>query len=81
MCIMEEILHKPKNPRQLALALDVDYSTIRHSLRVLEKNRILYLPEKKYAGAYVPTAEFESMREQYNELRKTHVCDRHKVKA
>ena len=48
MCIVESIMTKPKNPRELALELDMDYSTIRHSLRVLEKNRIVWVKDKKY---------------------------------
>ena len=43
MRIVESIIRRPKNPNMLKVELVMDYSTIRHNLRVLEKNRIVVL--------------------------------------
>jgi len=76
ICIVESILEKPKNPRELALEFNVDYSTIRHSLRVLEKNRIVWTPEEGYGAKYTVTPEFEGVRDQFEEIQKNHTCSR-----
>jgi predicted MarR family transcription regulator len=81
ICIVESILAKPKNPRQIALELDVDYSTVTHSLRVLEKNRIVYTGKRKYGAPYMATPEFEAMRAEFERIREKHVCMKRKVKA
>lgn len=74
LCIVDSLLEKPKNPRELAQELDMDYSTIRHSLRVLEKNRLVYAPKKKYGAEYLVTPEFTGMKERYDELKDERSC-------
>ncbi len=77
MCIVDALIRKSMNPRELSLKFDMDYSTIRHSLRVLEKNRIVFAPKKgKYAAKYRPTPEFESMKEEYEDLKKYKTCNK-----
>lgn len=76
MCIVDSLLRKCKNPRELALELKVDYSTVTHSLRVLEKNRIVFVPEKKYGAKYRPTPEFKAMRAEYEDLKRFRTCGR-----
>lgn len=76
MCIVEHLLKKPENARQLSLDLGVDYSTITHSLRVLEKNRLAYAPEKGYGAKYVLTPEFLTMQDEFEKLRRLHTCIR-----
>lgn len=76
MCIVEHLLEKSQNARQLSLDLGVDYSTITHSLRVLEKNSIVYAPEKGYGAKYVLTPEFLSMQQEFGELQRLHTCVR-----
>jgi len=74
MCIVETLLEKPMNPRELSLKFKLDYSTIRHSLRVLEKNRIVYVPEQKYGAKYRTTPEFEGMMDEFKILQEKHEC-------
>ena len=76
MCIVDSLLEKPKNPRELALELDMDYSTITHSLRVLEKNRIVFVPEKKYGANYRIAPEFKSELEKFEALKAHQECTR-----
>ncbi|MDD9953261.1 MAG: winged helix-turn-helix domain-containing protein [Candidatus Woesearchaeota archaeon] len=78
MCIIDSLMRKPKNPRELSVEFELDYSTIRHSLRVLEKNRIIYSDGKKYGAKYMITPEFDNA--EYEELQKCQTCTRHKGK-
>lgn len=51
--ILELLRRSPHNPNQLALALGVDYRTIRHHLRILEQNGLIRRPVgNKYAAPY-----------------------------
>lgn len=74
MCIVDAIIKKPMNPRELALKFKMDYSTIRHSLRVLEKNRIVWTEQKKYGAKYSTTPEFEGLKEEYEKLKEKQTC-------
>jgi len=68
MRIIDTVLKHPMNANQLKEALTLDYSTIRHSLRVLEKNRLLMAEDGKYGVRYKPTIEFENVRQEYDLL-------------
>lgn len=74
MCIVESLLAKPKNARQLSLDLGMDYSTIRHSLKVLEKNRVVFVKEDKYGAKYRITPEFKGMKDEYEKLKSLQTC-------
>ena len=74
MCIVDALIQKPQNARELALKLKMDYSTIRHSLRVLEKNRIVWSGDAKYAKKYCITPEFEGMMDEYKQLKTKQTC-------
>jgi predicted transcriptional regulator len=76
MCLVDSIKKRPKNARELANQFCIDYSTARHSLRVLEKNRIIYSEDKKYGAKYKIAPEFEGMLEEYDALKKHNVCDK-----
>ena len=54
----------------------MDYSTIRHSLRVLEKNRIVWTPEEGYGAKYDVTPEFEGMKEEFEKIQEQHACSK-----
>jgi DNA-binding transcriptional ArsR family regulator len=57
--IIETLKETPQNANQLATALKMDYRTIRHHLKVLEKNRIITTAGEGYGTTYFlsPTME------------------------
>ncbi len=67
MRIVELLRNHPYNAHQLKKELDVDYSTIRHNLRVMEKNRLVSV-QKGYGAVYELSPEFELMLEDYDLL-------------
>jgi len=50
--IIEILKETPQNANQLATALKMDYRTIRHHLKVLEKNRIITTAGEGYGTTY-----------------------------
>lgn len=66
--ILEELATSPQNAHRLAEALSLDYRTVRHHLRLLEKNGLVTRPVgDAYAAPYelAPqlTARFDVIRE------------------
>jgi DNA-binding transcriptional ArsR family regulator len=50
--IIETLKETPQNANQLATALKMDYRTIRHHLKVLEKNKIVTTAGEGYGTTY-----------------------------
>ena len=50
--IIEALKATPQNANQLATALGMDYRTIRHHLKVLEKNKIITTAGEGYGTTY-----------------------------
>ena len=50
--IIEILKETPQNANQLANQLEMDYRTIRHHLKVLEKNRIITTAGEGYGTTY-----------------------------
>jgi DNA-binding transcriptional ArsR family regulator len=50
--IIETLKETPKNANQLATQLGMDYRTIRHHLKVLEKNRMVTTVGEGYGTTY-----------------------------
>ena len=50
--IIEILKETPQNANQLATQLGMDYRTIRHHLKVLEKNRIVTAAGEGYGTTY-----------------------------
>ncbi|TRO54383.1 ArsR family transcriptional regulator [Candidatus Bathyarchaeota archaeon] len=50
--IIETLKETPQNANQLATQLGMDYRTIRHHLKVLEKNRIVTTAGEGYGTTY-----------------------------
>jgi DNA-binding transcriptional ArsR family regulator len=50
--IIEILKETPQNANQLATVLKMDYRTIRHHLKVLEKNRIITTAGEGYGITY-----------------------------
>ena len=52
MLILSSIRQEPRNAQQLSEALKLDYTTIRHHLRMLETNRLVLTEGDKYGKLY-----------------------------
>jgi DNA-binding transcriptional ArsR family regulator len=50
--IIEALKETPQNANQLANHLGMDYRTIRHHLKVLEKNRLITIVGEGYGTTY-----------------------------
>jgi len=50
--IVYALREQPRNAQQLSEQLGLDYTTVRHHLSVLEKNRILLTEGEKYGKVY-----------------------------
>ncbi len=57
--IVGVLREEPRNAQQLALALGMDYSTIRHHLKVLQQNRLVESSGDHYGQVYSVTAVVE----------------------
>ena len=54
------IREQPRNAQQLSQALGLDYTTVRHHLRVLETNKIVLTEGDKYGRVYFVSEGMES---------------------
>jgi len=57
--IIKALRETPQNANQLASLLEKDYRTIRHHLKVLEKNRIITSAGDRYGTTYFLSPEME----------------------
>jgi len=57
--IISSLKESPQNANQLANVVGKDYRTIRHHLKVLEKNKIIMSAGNKYAATYFLSPEME----------------------
>jgi len=57
--IIGSLKESPQNANQLANVVGKDYRTIRHHLKVLEKNKIIMSAGNKYAATYFLSPEME----------------------
>jgi len=48
------------NANQLADQLKLDYTTVRHHMRILEENRLVVVTGRKYAVTYFISPELEA---------------------
>ena len=53
--LLRAIDERPRNANKLAEALDLDYTTVRHHLDVLEENNIVTSSGDDYGAVYLPT--------------------------
>lgn len=58
--ILFAIRQEPRNAQQLSQALKLDYTTIRHHLRVLETNRLIITEGEKYGKLYFISEAMEA---------------------
>lgn len=55
--ILRALDEEPRNANQLAEALDLDYTTIRHHLEVLMNNNVLTNSGNDYGAVYMPSGQ------------------------
>lgn len=59
---------KPLNINELATRLSMDYTSIQHHIRVLQKAGLIQSPGKKYRNAYALSAALRDNRQILDEL-------------
>jgi len=68
--IIKALKAKPQNANQLANLLKLDYRTIRHHLKVLQKNRIITSAGDRYGITYFLSPEMEENYAVFEEIMK-----------
>jgi len=68
--IIKALKEKPQNANQLATLLKMDYRTIRHHLKVLEKNKIITSVGERYGTTYFLSVEMEENYALFEEIMK-----------
>jgi DNA-binding transcriptional ArsR family regulator len=53
--ILLALRERPRNPNQLANALDLNYDTVRHHLDVLAENGVVRASGDEYGAVYLPS--------------------------
>lgn len=53
--LLRALDERPRNPNQLAEALDLDYKTVRHHLEVLVEHDVVERSGEEYGAIYLPT--------------------------
>ena len=67
--IIKELLIKPQNTNQLSKKLNLDFKTIQHHLKVLEKNKfVIYKGGGGFAKIYFPSQMLEENIESFNKI-------------
>jgi DNA-binding transcriptional ArsR family regulator len=66
--IIETLRENPQNANQLANSLEMDYRTIRHHLRLLQKNRIITSTGDGYGNTYFLSMELEENYDLFEEI-------------
>ncbi|PVX23043.1 MAG: ArsR family transcriptional regulator [Candidatus Bathyarchaeum sp.] len=57
--ILESLRENPQNANQLANSLEMDYRTIRHHLKILQKNRLTVSTGEGYGTTYFLSTDLE----------------------
>jgi predicted transcriptional regulator len=67
--IIKELLIKPQNTNQLSKKLNLDFKTIQHHLKVLEKNKfVIYKGGGGFAKIYFLSQMLEENIESFNKI-------------
>lgn len=69
--LIQAIQERPRNPNQLAEALDLDYTTIRYHLDVLVENNVLEASGDDYGAVYLLTDQVQTHEETLEEIIQT----------
>ena len=66
--IIEKIMNNPMNANELAKELDMDYKTVRHHLKILEKNSLISSMGEEYGKMYFISELLEENINYFNEI-------------
>jgi len=66
--ILEELFKQPHNANDLSNVLKLDYKTIRHHLKVLEKNNLVTSTGSGYGQMYFPSDLLENNSDVFYEI-------------
>lgn len=69
--LLEAIDERPRNANQLAEALDLDYTTVRHHLDRLVENNVVRATENDYGAVYLLTDNARSHWDTIEEIMET----------
>ncbi|MFB6137239.1 MAG: winged helix-turn-helix domain-containing protein [Halobacteriaceae archaeon] len=69
--ILRALDERPRNPNQVAEALDLDYTTVRHHLDVLCDNNVTRSTGDEYAAAYLLTDQVRDHRDVLEDIFET----------
>jgi DNA-binding transcriptional ArsR family regulator len=78
--VLQAIREQPRNAQQLSQILSLDYTTVRHHLRVLEQNRIVLTEGDKYGKLYFVSENMESNWGKLEEILRKTVPEKEKNK-
>jgi DNA-binding transcriptional ArsR family regulator len=68
--VLFAVREQPRNAQQLAELLQLDYTTVRHHLKVLEQNKILITEGENYGKLYFVTEAMEASWPKLDEILK-----------
>jgi predicted transcriptional regulator len=66
--ILEALFNQPRNANELASVLNLDYKTIRHHLKIMEKNNLVTHTGSGYGMMYFPSDLLEKNIEYFHEI-------------
>lgn len=66
--IVRALRQEPRNAQQLSVALELDYTTVRHHLRVLVQNHLLETGGERYGQVYFLGPRLEERWTDFEEL-------------
>jgi DNA-binding transcriptional ArsR family regulator len=66
--ILEALFDQPRNANELASILSLDYKTIRHHLKIMEKNNLVTHTGSGYGMMYFPSDLLENNIEYFHEI-------------
>jgi predicted transcriptional regulator len=66
--ILKVLEREPMNANRLKQKLRIDYKTIQHHLRTLEKHKFIGNSRQKYGALYYLTDEFKFKQDVFNEI-------------
>lgn len=66
--IIKKLVNRPYNAHQLSEELNLDYKTVRHHIKILEKNKIIKPSGDKYGKLYFLSAEMENNYDEFQEI-------------